>query len=82
MELRALGQIPGAVHIPLNELRDRILELDRTKTYVIYCAVGMRAYVAYRILKHHGFKALNLSGGFVLYRAVRNRLEAALAAGA
>jgi len=67
IELDVSGILPGALHIPLNSLRDRLAELDRSRTYVVYCAAGLRGYIAYRILVQHGFKALNLSGGFMTY---------------
>jgi rhodanese-related sulfurtransferase len=70
-EIKASGMIPGAVHISLRELRKRLPELDKTKTYVVYCAVGMRGYIAHRILAQHGFTSKNLSGGFKTYSSAR-----------
>ena len=66
-ELKKRGLIDGAVHIHIDELRARLNELDRDKQYVPYCAVGVRSYLGYRILLQHGFKAKNLSGGYVTY---------------
>lgn len=63
-----MGAIPGSVNIRLGELRARLGELDRTKTYVTCCAVGLRGYLAERILKQNGFKAYNLSGGWATWR--------------
>ena len=63
-----MGAIPGSVNIRLGELRARLGELDRTKTYVTCCAVGLRGYLAERILKQNGFKACNLSGGWATWR--------------
>ncbi|MDO5018597.1 MAG: FAD-dependent oxidoreductase [Lagierella massiliensis] len=60
----ASGKLEGAVHIPLTELRNRVNELDKDKNYIAYCAVGLRGYIAERILKHHGIKASNLVGGY------------------
>jgi len=68
MEVRMLGALQGAIHIPIDELRDRLKELDRGKTYVIYCAVGQRAYLGYRILKQNGFRVKNLSGGYETFK--------------
>jgi peroxiredoxin family protein/rhodanese-related sulfurtransferase/TusA-related sulfurtransferase len=62
-----LGTLPGAVHIPLHELRDRLGELDKEKEYVAYCKVGLRGYLAVKILHQHGFKAVNLDGGTCTY---------------
>jgi len=59
-ETRLLG---NAIHIPVNELRKRLSELDRDKIYVPYCAIGLRGYIAYRMLVQNGFRARNLSGG-------------------
>ncbi len=63
-----IGTIEGSIHIPLNELRDRLDELDKEKTYVAFCAVGLRGYLAERSLKDNGFKAMNLAGGFSTYK--------------
>jgi rhodanese-related sulfurtransferase len=63
-----LGTIEGSIHIPLNELRDRLGELDKDKTYVAFCAIGLRGYLAERALKDNGFKAMNLAGGFNTYK--------------
>ena len=66
----SLGTLPGAVNIPLDELRDRIAELPKDKMIYTFCAVGLRGYLAYRILTQHGFeKVRNLSGGLKTYRA-------------
>ena len=65
-----LGTLPGAVNIPLDELRDRLTELPKDRMIYTFCAVGLRGYLAYRILTQHGFeKVRNLSGGLKTYRA-------------
>ncbi|OGK07654.1 MAG: pyridine nucleotide-disulfide oxidoreductase [Candidatus Riflebacteria bacterium GWC2_50_8] len=61
------GMIPGAMHIPLHELRKKISELSTEKEYMIYCQAGLRGYLAYRILKQHGLRACNLDGGYKTY---------------
>ncbi len=71
MELKFSPPIEGALHIHIDDLRDRLDELDRDKTYITYCAVGYRAYLAYRILTQRGFKALNLSGGYETYTTTK-----------
>ncbi len=64
-----LGTIKGAINIPLDELRDRLEELPRDKEILIFCQVGLRGYVAYRILTQKGFKNVrNLSGGYKTYQ--------------
>lgn len=68
---RELGYVKGSLLIPVDELRERLSELDRDKLIVIYCAIGIRGYIAARILMQHGFKRVkNLSGGFSLYSTV------------
>lgn len=63
-----LGTIQGAVNIPLNDLRERINELPKDKEIIVFCAVGLRGYLALRILQGHGFeKVRNLSGGYQIY---------------
>lgn len=61
------GNLPGAVHIPVDELRDRLSELPRNKPIATYCKVGQRGYIATRILLQNGFDAANLSGGYLTY---------------
>lgn len=58
------GKVEGSIHINVNELRDHLSELEKDKEYWIYCAVGVRAYVAERILKQHGFQCKNIIGGY------------------
>ena len=71
-----LGGIPGAINIPLGELRSRLGELDRTKEVVTYCSVGLRSYLAYRILKLNGFEqVLNLNGGYRMFSALNNEIN-------
>ncbi|MGI6654616.1 MAG: FAD-dependent oxidoreductase [Christensenellales bacterium] len=60
----AAGTIPSAVRIPLPQLRERLSELDKQKNYLVCCAVGIRGYIAERILKQKGFAASNLMGGY------------------
>ena len=60
-----LGSIPGAINIPVDELRNRLPELPTDRPIVVTCAIGLRGYLAYRILVQHGYKNVkNLSGGF------------------
>ncbi|WP_321334650.1 FAD-dependent oxidoreductase [uncultured Bacteroides sp.] len=66
----ALGALPNAINIPLDELRNHLNEIPTDKPVYIYCAVGLRGYLAYRILTQHGFpNARNLSGGYKTYSA-------------
>lgn len=60
-----LGTIPGFINIPVDELREHLDELPKEKPIVVTCAVGLRGYLAYRILVQNGFKYVrNLSGGY------------------
>ncbi len=55
--------VPGAINIPLNELRNSLELLPEDKVINVYCGVGIRSYIAVRILIQHGFRARNISGG-------------------
>ncbi len=67
----ALYGIPGAVNIPLSELRERIEEIPRDRKVIVYCTLGQRSYYAARILTAHGFRNVsNLSGGYATWQAV------------
>ena len=66
------GQYPDAINIPVNELRDRLNELDSNQAYIISCASGARSYIAERILKQNGFTVANLDGGFQIYNSVKS----------
>ena len=48
---REKGHIKDSIHIPLGQLRNRLDELDKSKKYIVYCAVGLRGYIASRVLK-------------------------------
>lgn len=61
----ARDHVPGAVNVPLDNIRQRWTELDANKETVLYCGVAYRSYLAYRILKQQGFQNVrNMSGGF------------------
>ena len=66
----SFGSIPGAINIPLDDLRDRMSEVPASKPVVLFCAVGLRGYLAQRILMGNGYRNVrNLSGGYKLYSA-------------
>lgn len=63
--------IPGAIHIPLDDLRERLSEVPGNTTIYVFCAIGLRGYLAQRILLQKGYEEVyNLSGGFTLYDAI------------
>ncbi len=77
-EERATSSIPGSIHIPLDELRSRLGELDQSKPIVVHCFSGQRSYFAYRMLTHKGFNVRNLTGGIRSWQAAhpaRKRVE-------
>lgn len=66
----SMGHIDGAINIPLDDLRARMKEIPADKEVVLYCQVGLRGYLAYRILVQNGFRNVkNLSGGYKTYSA-------------
>ncbi len=65
---RANGAIPGSLHIPLDDLRERLGELPRGREIVVHCQSGQRSYYACRILMQHGFAARNLTGSWKTWR--------------
>lgn len=67
---REAGYIPGSVNIPLNDLRSRLKELPENEMLYVNCQVGLRGYLAARILAQHGFRVKNLDGGWKTYAAV------------
>ena len=67
----AAGHIAGSVNIPLDELRERLGELPKDTAITVTCVVGLRGYIAARILAGHGFKALDLTGGYRMYATAK-----------
>jgi len=76
--------VPNAVHIPLGQLRDRLGELDKSRETVVFCAIGVRAYNAARILVQNGFKRVYVyPGGARFYQATHyDKVETDVSAGA
>lgn len=66
--MAAASSVPGAVNIPLGELRSRLDELPRDRQIWVHCGVGQTSYYATRILQQHGFRVRNLSGGITSFR--------------
>ncbi len=66
----AAGTVPGAWNIPVDSLRQRLDELDKKRQYLVLCRVGLRGYLACRILSQNGYDCKNLTGGYTTYRMV------------
>ena len=58
------GMIPGAINLPVDDIRANLTKLDKQKEILVYCQVGLRGHVACRLLTNLGYKAKNMSGGF------------------
>jgi len=70
-EIAKFGVLPNSINIPLGQLRDRLSELDPKKEIISMCQVGLRGYLGERVLKLHGFKVKNLSGGFFTWKVMK-----------
>lgn len=71
---RMAFELPGSVNIPLGQLRDRLDELDKSKEYITFCAIGVRSYAAARILMQNGFKKVKVyPAGTRFYRSMHYR---------
>jgi len=66
------GHIEGFINIPVDDLRDRLYEIEKGKPVYVICQSGLRSYIAVRILEGNGYEAYNFSGGFRFYDAVTN----------
>ena len=67
----AAGPVERSINIPLDELRNRLKDLPKDKPIKVFCQVGLRSYIACRILSQNGFDAYNLSGGYLTYKAFK-----------
>ena len=64
------GHLPNALHIPIDELRDRIHEIPKDKTLYVYCQSGLRSYLACRILSQKEYCCYNIAGGYGIYENI------------
>ena len=67
-----LSHIDRAINIPLDELRENLKKLDKSKEIVVHCHSGSRSYLACRILKQKGYNVKNLIGGYIMYDIMKN----------
>lgn len=75
----SLGTLPGAINIPVDDLRNRLDELPKDKPIVVSCAVGLRGYLAYRILIQKGYTNVrNLSGGYKTWSIATAKIKKAI----
>jgi NADPH-dependent 2,4-dienoyl-CoA reductase/sulfur reductase-like enzyme/rhodanese-related sulfurtransferase len=77
LDVRTAGEfgkarVPSSVNIPVDELRNRLGELPSDAVINVHCGVGMRSYIACRILMQNGFAVRNISGGLISYVAYKN----------
>lgn len=63
-----LGCVPGAINVPLGAIRENLNRFDKSKLTVVYCQVGLRGYLAERILRQNGYNVRNLSGGYLTWK--------------
>lgn len=66
------GFIEGSINIPLGDIRERLEEFPKDKPIYLSCQIGLRGYLATRILKGHGYRAINLDGGWMTYTLTKN----------
>jgi len=67
------GMVPGAFNISVDEIRSRLDDIPKDKELLVYCQVGVRSYIASRILKQKGFKVKSISGGYNSYRVIASQ---------
>lgn len=67
-----LSHIDRAINIPLDELRENLKKLDKSKEIVVHCHSGLRSYLACRILQQKGYNVKNLIGGYIMYDVMKN----------
>jgi rhodanese-related sulfurtransferase len=66
------GAIPSAINMDVDTLRDNLDFFDNNKKYVIYCQIGLRGYLAQRILRNNNINSVNLNGGYGLWKPVNS----------
>jgi len=74
-EYNKLGSIENSLNIPVDELRERIVEIDKNKKIFVFCHSGLRSYIAYKILVSKGYDCYNLSGGYSVYSSITEAIN-------
>ena len=74
-EYNKLGSIENSLNIPVDELRERIDEIDKNKKIFVFCHSGLRSYIAYKILVNKGYDCYNLSGGYSVYSSITEAIN-------
>ena len=74
-ELDVPGKIPTSINIPLDDLRSELHRLPKDKTIIVYCAVGLRGYLACRVLTENGICCKNLAGGFTIWNLTTSNFQ-------
>lgn len=69
----ANGTIEGSINIPLDQIRDRLDEFPKNQPIYVFCQVGLRGYLANRILDQYGYNSINLDGGYKTFSSVYNK---------
>lgn len=70
-EIKEHGTLNHTLHIPVDDLRTRFGEIDKSKRILVLCAIGLRGYLGYRILKHRGFNVKSVAGGYATLRHMK-----------
>ena len=80
---RARGSVPGTIHVPVDELRDRLEELpapealrEASAILFVHCQSGLRSYLACRVLSQLGYPCANVAGGYLFYQAMKTDADA------
>ena len=71
-EVDDMGMIPGAINIPLDDIRAEIAKIDKNKEILVYCQVGLRGHVASCLLTNLGYKVKNLTGGYKTWKSFKH----------
>lgn len=73
---RTVSSIPGSYHIPLGQLHNRMEELPKDKSIIVYCSIGVRSYNAARVLMQNGYEDVKiLAGGLSFYKSMHHEVE-------